>query len=101
MMSYKGGIVKFWNPFRKSVPPMPSPTHSFCETMFASGVTPWHIRKLTEVGRKLGGGADTESLCGKRVSWDLNVEITPHHLTHCCLYCRRIYEQGAENASTK
>jgi hypothetical protein len=82
---------------RKSEPVVALPTHSFCETMFASGETPWHIRKLGPVGRKLGGGADTPSLCGKSVSWDLNVEITAHHLTHCCLYCRQIYKE-TENA---
>lgn len=88
--------MNFWK--WKSKPAVVLPTHSFCETMFASGVTPWHIRKLTTVGRKLGGGADTPSLCGKDVAWDLSVEITSHHLTHCCLYCRRIYEQEANNA---
>ena len=85
--------MKFWNPFRKPVTLLPPLTHAFCETMFASGVTPWHIRKLGPAGRKLGGGADTPSLCGKDVAWDLSVEITAHHLTHCCLYCRQIFEE--------
>jgi len=84
--------VKFWNPFRKKVQLPPEPTHAFCETMTAGAFAPWHIRKLTTAGRKLGGGSDTPALCGRKVAWDLSVEITPHHLTHCCLECRQKYE---------
>ena len=47
---------------------------SFCETVHAMG--PWHIRRLTEKGKKLGGGADTETLCGLRAAWDINCEIS-------------------------
>jgi len=62
---------------------------SFCENVMAGPMTPWHIRKLSKKGIKLGGGADTIALCGQVVSWDLQVEITEHHLTHCCQRCRK------------
>ena len=51
--------------------------YSFCETT-ASYL--WHIRPLSDAGRKLGGGADTETLCGLMPSWDVNCEITPKAL---------------------
>jgi hypothetical protein len=38
--------------------------------MTASSSSPWHIRELTSVGQKMGGGADTPALCGRTVSWD-------------------------------
>ena len=70
--------------------------YSFCETTTAGPTTPWHIRPLTDQGRKLGGGADTRALCGRAVSWDLNVPlttapITQNHLGHCCQVCREIF----------
>lgn len=61
---------------------------SFCESINATGTSPWHIRKLTSNGLKLGGGADTKSLCNIEVCWDLAVEITNHHLSHCCQRCK-------------
>jgi len=66
--------------------------YSFCETAVASPISPWHIRRLTKHGRKLGGGVDTPALCGHTVAWDLDVPITKHHLTHCCIMCREILE---------
>lgn len=75
--------------------PVPTPeprvhTHgfSFCESVHATSHSPWHIRPLTEAGKKLGGGVDTESLC-LIVSrgWDLEVDITEHHLKHACKRC--------------
>ena len=48
---------------------------SFCETAFATGTSPWHIRELSEAGRKLGGGADTPTLCGREAAWDLGGKI--------------------------
>ncbi len=47
---------------------------SFCETIHAMG--PWHIRRLSERGKKFSGGADTETLCGLRAAWDINCEIS-------------------------
>jgi len=66
-------------------------TFSFCETVWATGTSPWHIRRLTDVGRKPGGGADTPALCGRQVAWDLEVEITEHHLGHACQACVAAY----------
>ena len=60
---------------------------AFCESMGATSTSPWHIRQLTDKGLKLGGGADTEALCGREMCWDLNVTITEHHLSHCCKKC--------------
>jgi len=65
--------------------------YSFCETVTAGPNTPWHIRSLSEQGQKLGGGADTPALCGRKVAWDLAVEITESHLTHCCRRCQIEY----------
>lgn len=73
--------------------------YAFCESMYASGTSVWHIRALTEAGRKLGGGADSHALCNREVAWDLDVDITPHHLTHCCQECARImWKQEAGDA---
>ena len=66
---------------------------SFCEQAAATGGSPWHIRKLSSAGRKLGGGADTRSLCGREVCWDLEVRITAHHLMHCCPQCASEFER--------
>jgi len=57
--------------------------YSFCESVTAGPLSVWHIRKLTSVGRKLGGGVDTPSLCGHvktHFGWDLEVRITEFHL---------------------
>lgn len=82
--------------------------YAFCESVHATGLGPWHLRKLTAAGKKLGGGIDTASLCDLvRPSgqlggptnirggggWDLEVAITPHHLTHACPHCVAIYTQ--------
>ena len=64
----------------------------FCETQYATGTTPWHIRPLTENGIKLGGGADTKSLCGREVSWDLEVEMTNLNLLVSCPACGTIFD---------
>lgn len=66
---------------------------AFCESMHATGATPWHIRKLTTQGLKFGGGADTKALCDRKVAWDLHVKITSHHLTHCCLKCAQEFKK--------
>lgn len=66
---------------------------SFCESVTASSISPWHLRKLTKVGRKLGGGIDTPSLCERvKQGWDLEVEITEFHLEkNTCRDCLRAY----------
>lgn len=63
------------------------PEYSFCETVTATSISPWHIRKLTEKGKKLGGGADTLALCGIKVSCDLKTDIDEIHLKHACKKC--------------
>lgn len=67
---------------------------AFCESVNATGTSPWHIRQLTTKGLKIGGGADTEALCGRKIEWDLEVEITSHHLTHCCHKCAEKFQKG-------
>lgn len=65
----------------------------FCETVTARPLGPWHIRPAGNKGRCPGGGADTEALCGLEMAWDLEVDITPHHLNHsACTRCRELYE---------
>lgn len=64
---------------------------SFCEPVTATGQSRWHIRPLTDVGPKFGGGADTKALCGREVAWDLQVAITEHHLSHACPVCAEEY----------
>lgn len=68
-----------------------SDTYSFCESLHATGFTRWHIRRLTETGQKFGGGADTDSLCGRKMAWDVNVEITVHHLANSA--CRKCADE--------
>lgn len=69
--------------------------YSLCESVHASGRSPWHIRKLTAQGKFLGGGIDTQSLCGHvKYGWDVNVEITPQVLDNCaCKECRNLFDQ--------
>lgn len=50
--------------------------YSYCETATAGSRSLWHIRRLSGKGLCLGGGADTESLCGKKVAWDINHPIS-------------------------
>lgn len=71
-------------------------TYSFCESTFAGPNSPWHIRPLTMKGRKLGGCADTDSLCGRAMAWDLRTLIDNHHLTHACKSCVMEYNGRAE-----
>jgi hypothetical protein len=75
------------------------PPFAFCESVHATGTSPWHIRRV--VGPlKLGGGIDSGSLC-KRVrstaegggGWDLEVRITSHHLSHACPGCVEEYRR--------
>lgn len=70
---------------------MNSGSYSFCEAAEAGSQSKWHIRPLTHQGKKLGGGADTMSLCRRKVAWDVNAEITYHHLQTCCPDCREAY----------
>lgn len=70
------------------------PEYAFCESVHATGRSPWHIRKVPDGILKLGGGITTPSLCGTikitgfgANGWDLNVRITDQQLTHACPRC--------------
>ena len=65
--------------------------YSFCETIAAYV---WHIRPLTDVGRKLSGGADTAALCGAKALWDINFPVNVEiPLDGICFKCRQIYRR--------
>jgi len=87
---------------RSSMRPVEPGDYSFCEGAWAGPKSPWHIRRLTSVGKKLGGGIDTASLCG-RVGppavngWDLEVQISDHHLGHACKTCVAVYRSQAKD----
>ena len=69
--------------------------YSFCESVHATATSKWHIRELTAIGQKFGGGADTLALCGRDVAWDLNVERTDLHLlTNTCPRCFEFYRKA-------
>ena len=60
--------------------------YSFCESVHAGNLSPWHLRRLTDQGMKLPGGIDTSSLCGRVKSpygWDLNVPVSLTHPSAC------------------
>lgn len=76
--------------------------YSFCESTTAGSLTPWHIRPLTAVGKKLSGGVDTDSLCGhvtrKFSGWDLEASPEGYPLDkvtdgrrHVCKKCADKY----------
>jgi hypothetical protein len=93
----KNTVKEFFEPLtrlrrRKSKPP----THSFCETVTASSRSKWHIRPLTKVGKKLGGGADTQALCGRVVAWDLATDVHETHFGYACLECVQAYKRGGK-----
>lgn len=48
---------------------------SYCEPVTAGPLAVWHIRRLTAVGHKPTGGADTKALCGLPVAWDIPCSI--------------------------
>lgn len=52
-----------------------SVAYSYCETVAAVGL--WHIRRLSEKGRKPSGGADTKTLCGLQAAWDVPSSPVP------------------------
>ena len=63
-----------------------SETYAFCESVTASAISPWCIRKLTSNGLKFGGGVDTSSLCGRvreGSGWDIDVPVKLPHSKAC------------------
>ncbi len=92
--------------YRYEFAPGEAPPFAFCEGVFASGRSPWHIRRLPpEEGLKRGGGITSPSLC-ERIQpfgikpmsggWDLNVRLHADHLQHCCPKCAELYQQVPE-----
>ena len=75
------------------------PKYVFCESVFASGASRWHIRKVRDM-LKPSGGIDSPSLCGlvtpEKGGWDLRVRISEHHLDHACPACVREYVRATE-----
>lgn len=69
--------------------PTEDPKYSYCETVHAGPFSLWHIRPLSSIGRKLGGGADTKSLCGKTVSWDRPMDVSRD--VEACRSCLAVY----------
>lgn len=67
--------------------------YSYCEPVWAAPLASWCIRPLTDAGRKLGGGVDTESLCG-RVSveqgWDLPYPVEADK-PGICKICEKLW----------
>lgn len=73
--------------------------YSYCESVTASGSSPWHIRRLTDAGRKTGGGIDTDSLCGRvkaPYGWDLERAVHRAHYEFVCPTCYLAYKNGAQ-----
>jgi hypothetical protein len=70
---------------------------SFCESVTASGRSPWHIRALEkDPALKKSGGIDTDSLCGTvraPFGWDLR-PLADDWLkeSFVCVRCRDRYE---------
>ena len=78
---------------RPEPPPPPPPKYAFCESLGAHWNSPWHIRPLSELGKKMGGAADTLSLCGRKVAWDMKPDVNPHQLHLACEHCRENYQE--------
>lgn len=77
---------------------------SLCEGTHATGTSPWHIRPLEHSQeKKLGGGIDTGSLCGRVQAghgWDLSVSLHPHvECEHVCRGCKDRYEDFLRTGS--
>lgn len=76
-----------------------SEEYSFCEPTTAV-TNLWHIRKLDETGKHITGGITTSSLCYKVKGpdgFDVIMDITRHHLTHCCKDCATIFRSEVVN----
>lgn len=70
--------------------------YSYMEFTFAASTSPWHIRKLTKVGKKFGGGIDTPSLCGRKYNgWDMRhapPEVGPRP-DFACVDCWNVFTE--------
>ena len=78
----------------------PLPSHAFCENVAAGSASPWHIRILTEEGKKLGGGADTPAMCGHVVHWDRQYPVSRGSVflldKDVCSKCATAYMKATE-----
>jgi hypothetical protein len=73
--------------------------YSYCESVHARPLGPWHIRRLTFSDKKTGGGVDTTSLCGlvkPPYGWDLEVEFGTTADKNVCHKCLSKYNRLAE-----
>lgn len=67
--------------------------YAFYEGVTASGLT-WHLRLVTATGLHLGGGIDTDSLCGvvrAPYGWDIDVPVNeplPENTCRACVTAR-------------
>lgn len=72
-------------------------SYSFCESIHAGPLSFWHIREVPEsMPLKFGGGIQTSALCGHPKAgqgWDLDVQISEHHLGHTCTKCVEAYRE--------
>jgi hypothetical protein len=95
LLTYKAPRIYgwlFWN--FELIEPATIETHSYCEAWTATSVSLWHIRRLTSVGKKLSGGADTKSLCGREMSWDRAPVVTKNPpLDSICPKCQEAWER--------
>lgn len=69
----------------------------FCESVTATDRSPWCIRRATTKGAMLGGGVDTDSLCGRVRSphgWDLRVRVTLNQRLACPRCVEILREEG-------
>ena len=71
------------------------PPFAFCESIHATGRSPWHIRRIDpNIGLRLGGGIDSASLCTSVArGWDLEVRISALHLKDACPRCVAAYKR--------
>lgn len=74
-------------------------TYSFCESVTATNISPWCVRRVTDNRIKASGGIDSDALC-RRVKapygWDIpGVKVT---LTHpsICPKCKAILERQTD-----
>lgn len=94
LLTYKAPRIYgwlWWN-FNVVEPPLIE-THSYCEAWAASSESPRHIRRLTASGKRFNGGADTPSLCGRKMSWDRAPMVTKHPLGKVCVKCQEAWEK--------
>jgi hypothetical protein len=64
---------------------------AFCEPVWASSSSYWHLR-LLDPGEEMrfGGGLTKPALCGGEVAWDVDSTVTRASLddAHICPKCR-------------